>query len=666
MQENADRVAADIHASAPGTATTLARLRTEDAIGQLRRRDGLMRTLGSEGQRPMLDWVDGVARLLDHPSAVEHVEAEARALWQRGIRHVVWAGMGGSMLTVRVLIALGLCAGPRNEPPSAGVKTPITFHPLDSTDPAALNALLRSLAQAHHLPAPEAAPTGADADPSAYLRSLLSDVLMVGVAMGMTSEEPITHMAWFADLLATTGLAPSDHLLAMALPGSYLDTFAQQHQIPSQPLQLDGQTGTGGRMSAPTTRVFLLPAALSLLAAESPSATANATASAGRLRALLQRAWHAHDLAGAEQQPAMHPYARLAAALADRAEDGVCRALVHLPDAWRHVLPWIEQLCEESLGKGNRGLLIFDGFQTPLRAAGRGTLHILGAPADASILVGDDHVLESPVEHGTYTLPLPPLDPAAPLEERMALLATVFLGWQLTMALYGYLHNIPFAGQPAVEDYKARARRLRSSGDPLAVSVAWPASVTDDTVTLLLPATAEQRQTPAATLATLLRSLFGEPIADGSADAAATLATRLGYLDLTLNGEPAVANSAPLLPFDWHETALAATLHALAGMFGIPAKLRRAPAAYHATEQSEMDGPPWLVSLRVLAREHAPALVGTYTADFLEAQAVSTWQAMLGQGRACCLLLSSGTLDDALPHVQQLLTAVRAELGADI
>lgn len=84
--------------------------------------------------------------------------------------------------------------------------------------------------------------------------------MMVGVAMGMTSEEPITHLEWFTDLLKQAGLRPAEHLLVMTLPGSYLDRFAHEQQAPSRPLQPDGGTGTGGRMSAPATRVFLLPA----------------------------------------------------------------------------------------------------------------------------------------------------------------------------------------------------------------------------------------------------------------------------------------------------------------------------------------------------------------------------------------------------------------------
>ena len=113
----------------------LQQLIAEDAVGQLRRRDGLMAALGSENGALKLDWVEAVARLLADLDALEEVEAEASAIRERGIRHIIWAGMGGSVLTVRVLCDLGFGSGDGDRGNS------ITLHPLDSTDPAALNAI---------------------------------------------------------------------------------------------------------------------------------------------------------------------------------------------------------------------------------------------------------------------------------------------------------------------------------------------------------------------------------------------------------------------------------------------------------------------------------------------------------------------------------------------
>jgi len=113
---------------------SLQRLIKEDAVGQLRRGEGRMAQLGSEGGQLKLDWVEGVARLLENDAWLEEVEVEAQGIWERGIRHIIWAGMGGSVITVRVLCELGFCGAQDGEG--------VTIYPLDSTDPAALNAIV--------------------------------------------------------------------------------------------------------------------------------------------------------------------------------------------------------------------------------------------------------------------------------------------------------------------------------------------------------------------------------------------------------------------------------------------------------------------------------------------------------------------------------------------
>src|SRR5947208_9160030 len=159
--------------------SALQKLIEEDAIGQLHRRDGLMATLGSEDGALKLDWVEGVARLLADPIMLEEVEAEAKDIWQRGIRHIIWAGMGGSVLTVRVLCELGFF----NEQDTQQFRESIAIYPLDSTDPAALNDIVRKIAAARNLVLPD----GAELSNPNFLRTLLNDVMMIAVAMGMTS-----------------------------------------------------------------------------------------------------------------------------------------------------------------------------------------------------------------------------------------------------------------------------------------------------------------------------------------------------------------------------------------------------------------------------------------------------------------------------------------------
>lgn len=586
----------------------LAKLRAEDAIGQLRRREGLMRTLGSEGNDPKLDWVEGVQRLLQDPAGLEKLEQEARAIQERGIRHVIWSGMGGSVMAVRVLTDLGFCRyGSSNEG--------VVIYPLDSTDPAALNTLVREIAATKQIPLTEIKPD------RQTLQALLGDVMMVGVSMGMTSEEPITHLNWFAELLAQAELTPAEHLLVMTLPGSYLDQFAHEQHVPSWPLQLDGGTGTGGRMSAPATQVFLLPAALYL--------TGNSSTRGG-LRAVLQRAWAVYNLDLATTRPEEHPFVRLAAALSEASQEGVCQLLLRLPGEWQALVQWIEQLLEESLGKGGKGIVVFEEQPLPEEAnEARGSGRLI---VQATTMQG------IAMRRGVYRLHLPMYATKDPVE-RLVALAASFLNWQLCMAVYGYLEQITFAGQPAVENYKARARKLRFESEPLRVLSEWAARSMGKGLTLLLPEQVTVQASPAVTFADWLVETISADMKSGARS----------YLDYTFNGE-----ATPAL------TELLAGSGLLIGnqLLGIPLKLRRAPAAYHASEQSEMDGPASLVSLRVFTRKHQRAQLGMYDDTFLLAQAISTWQAMLEQGRPCALLALDGTADEAQPVLLSFLTEV--------
>src|SRR6266568_2722255 len=603
--------------------TALQQLIEDDAVGQLRRQDGLMATLGSEGAELKLDWVEGVAHLLADPVKLEEVEAEAKDIWQRGIRHIIWAGMGGSVLTVRGLCDLGFFSGQDSSISSQQRQESIAIYPLDSTDPAALNGIVRKIAAARNL----MLPTGEDPSNPTFLRTLLDDVMMVGVAMGMTSEEPITHLEWFTDLLKQAGLRPAEHLLVMTLPGSYLDRFAHEQQAPSLPLQPDGGTGTGGRMSAPATRVFLLPAALYL--------TTHFPGQSGQLRSVLQQAWDEYNLELATSHPAEHPFVQLAAALSAESLDGACRLLLRMPEGWQAFVSWLEQLMEESLGKGGKGIVVFDDQTLNHTAPGYqkgGMLHVRVVTEVTQS--GEDQL---------FLLSQPSLASQEP-QNRLAALAASFLGWQLSMALYGYLQRITFAGQPAVENYKARARALRTKHDPLQVASNWSPALQDGILTLLAPHGAMSQDSQLQT-DPQRRDSAASAFARALQEAASTDDTHrypqgvsLSYLDVTVNGE-AQANLLAVL--DEH-------VHAIGNkLLGIPVKLRQAPAAYHSTEQSEMDGPSSLVSLRLVARNTETCLLGSYTNIFLHAQAVSTWQAMMESGRPCYLLVIDGSLDDA-------------------
>jgi hypothetical protein len=319
--------------------------------------------------------------------------------------------------------------------------------------------------------------------------------------------------------------------------------------------------------------------------------------------------------------------------------------MVEMPEGWQALVPWLEQLMEESLGKGGKGIVVFDNQSLNTSAPGyrKGGLLRVRVVEEETLTGADQQFV-------LCQLSLASKEP----QNRLASLTASFLGWQLSMALYGYLHQIPFVGQPAVENYKARARALRTQPDPLLVSSDWRPALREGNLMLLAPQAtpwpggSQHGCSVASAFASVLQqALTSEQTGQHPQGIA------LGYLDVTVNGEA----SANVL------AALRGHLHTIGNeLSGIPVKLRHAPAAYHSTEQSEMDGPPYLISLRLVARRTETSLLGSYSPTFLHAQAVSTWQAMLEAGRSCLMLIIDGTLDDALEPLATLLAKVESLL----
>jgi hypothetical protein len=499
-----------------------------------------------------MDWVDAVGALLVDSGRLQALETLARKWRGRGIRHVVWAGMGGSGVTVGVLAklaAVGESGGP-------------AVHLLDSTDPAAIDALVAGLAAGKDLPADR--PLRPE-----ELRALLRDVVLIAVSMGVTSEEPATHLSWFLGLLAAARLPAARHAVVLTVPRSRLEETAAREGLDAEPVCLGNRGALPGRMSAPGTAVFLLPVALR----------------GERLRDVLAEAWSAHDLAGTVEHPHDSPYVRLAVELAARMRAGRARLMLGLPPPWAPLHVWIEQLFEQTLGKDGKGVVVLEPQRLNRAAVG---------------YRDDDLILATGESEGHLAAPAP--DPSlAPL----AALGAAMLGWQLVAALLGYEAGTNIVDEPAVEDYKARAHALRGVSDVLDRAVVERAV---------------DWATRGADGVERLADVLVRDAREG----------RLLYIDLTINGE--------LDARAW--SALRGRLQRLGNdLLGVPVKLRRAPAAYHVSEQCQLDGPPGIVSLRVVARETVSSRLGGYTPQFLHAQAVATWQAMTARGRDCTLVV---------------------------
>ena len=111
-------------------------------------------------------------------------------------------------------------------------------------------------------------------------------------------------------------------------------------------------------LAAPTTRVFLLPAALYLTRLSETSnlprlsnethtgeledyfSSSQPGRKAGLLETVLLQAWGEYNPELAAARPAASAFVQLAAALSDASVNGRCRMLLHMPQAWRAFVPW--------------------------------------------------------------------------------------------------------------------------------------------------------------------------------------------------------------------------------------------------------------------------------------------------------------------------------------
>lgn len=345
------------------------------------------------------DWPDRVT------AEVEDIRARIREAHGVKIRFLIWAGMGGSIEDKTAYNAIGLLKG-----------GPM-FYSLDSTDPAKLKAILEDMETRAKEP----------------IAKLLPATLVVGMAMGMTSYEPVVNLEKLATLYDKNGIDSRANFIYMTLPGSILDQFATPRGYRRIPLQLDGANSTAGRHSAPLTRGSLYPLALA---------------------GVDLKKW----IAGAElSESDIGDAFKLAAFLQGQADQGRDKVTLLPPGSWAGVGLWTKQDFEESLGKSEQiGIKIAIGEKPNLR-------HYHRAEEDGQDRVflvvqkkGEPHPDAEAITKlraARYPIAIWTIPAAAPLSHYMQFMHYAVFGM-------GYLRNMNFVTQPSVELYKSIAAEI--------------------------------------------------------------------------------------------------------------------------------------------------------------------------------------------------------------
>lgn len=339
---------------------------------------------------------------------VQEIAAGIRKAHGAKIRFLIWAGMGGSAEDKAMYEACGLLKkGPR-------------VYILDSTDPAKLKAIVEDITR--HC--------------KGSLAAALKSTLVVGMAMGMTSYEPVVCLETLARLYERHGVDGRANFLYMTLPGSLLDQFAGPRGFRRVELQPDGANTTAGRHSSPLTRGSLYPLALA---------------------GVDLGAW----IAGAaldEQQ--IHTAWALSAFLHSHGLAGRDKVTLLLSKTLAGAAVWTKQDFEESLGKSAElGIKIVIG-EEPRLADCRPAKDPLQDRVFLIVERQGEPALDRPklalLKRAGYPVAVVTLPRETPLSSYMQFIHYAVFG-------VAWLRRMNFVTQPSVELYKSITNRLHQN-----------------------------------------------------------------------------------------------------------------------------------------------------------------------------------------------------------
>ena len=338
-------------------------------------------------------------------SEVDEIKRGIRSRHGKKLRFVIWAGMGGSAEDKTMYNAVGLLkGGPR-------------LYVLDSTDPAKLKAILADMQKRSGL-------SEADA---------LRSTLVVGMAMGMTSYEPVVNLEKIWNLFEKYKIDSKPNFIYMTLPGSILDQFAGPRGYRRVPLQLDEGNATAGRHSGPMTRGSLYPLGLA---------------------GVDLKAWIEGTFLSEE---AVSGALRLAAFFEAQNSAGRDKVTLLLPKEWQGASVWTKQDFEESLGKSeSAGIKIIVGEKVKLanyRAPKDPLQDRVFFAVQRKGVAFEHKVKVEALRRAGYPVAVLTIPAGSPLSAFLQFAHYAVFG-------LGYLRGMNFVTQPSVELYKAITSKI--------------------------------------------------------------------------------------------------------------------------------------------------------------------------------------------------------------
>jgi glucose-6-phosphate isomerase/transaldolase/glucose-6-phosphate isomerase len=333
-------------------------------------------------------------------------------------KYIIFCGMGGSGLSVEVV------KDTFGEPGEGKI------YSLRTTDPAVIKDILDEITKRE-----------------GSLKSALEKTLVIPISKSGKTQETVSHKEYFEGLFKEEGLDIKDHMWVITDKGSPMDTGRYVQRA----IQLNGKGDIGGRFTSPTTRIFLLP--LAIVAPE-------------RAENVLKIAEEMNDVRDINRDSFIVLGAYLYYMAAQQGKD---KLTFIVPDELKALPMWAEQLFEESLGKDGKGVTVFYGEDISEDAL---------KPADENdrvflrVNVGgkktNDRLWNYLREKGYPVFEIN--------ADSVDSIGGIMLGLQRAVATIGYLWDICFVDQPAVEGYKEATREVMATlkeGEEVKVPSDW-------------------------------------------------------------------------------------------------------------------------------------------------------------------------------------------------
>lgn len=557
------------------------------------------RTLGFDGKANRLGWgVRGLSQINANPEMIRQTFEDAEAIIQK-YRFVIFSGMGGSGLSEQ-LVQTTFGEG-RN-----GVR----MYSLRTTDPAVIAAILNDIIAAE-----------AKAGRTITMEDLLKQLKVVVSSKSGTTAETNSHKDHFEKLYAQHGVDKAGHFMLVTDPGSPMETEAKDKAYDLRYIQLNQGTDIGGRFTAPTTNIFLLPLAMVL--------------EKDRVLRMLKTA-EEMNTRGIDQDQ----FLQLASFLYVMQRNSKDKVTFMLPEALRDLGLWAEQLVEESLGKEGKGIKIYYGERL--------------SPAELNDADQSDRVFVRFNLGGVETNPEfakflgdhghPVFDVAL---NNIDELAGVTLGLQRTVATLANLMDINFVNQPGVEDYKRETKAVLAAtpaGEMVQAPADWKSAGYKGQVNVYYSTfLASEVATEEELIAEVAR--LGGDMTNGAAVYAAMI--NLSAKNQTTFKAAEIASYGRMTA-GFRQVLEDFRFNAFTAGFRVPAKIGEAPDKLHSYQQMVQQGPNDALSLYFMPEvsEQPPGGV-TYDINNLRAPAIGSTLALMKAGRKVIFTTFNSSIDDS-------------------